>query len=264
MDFLKKHYEKVLLGVVLVGLAVAAALLPWMISSERDSERAKSEEIINRPIKALGPLNLSNITNLIQRASTLMSLDFSTSNKLFNSVPWQKMSDGTLKKIMHGNETGIGAVVVTKITPLYTTFTLDSVMTSDSGARYMIVVAREAGNRLGRKTAPASLNEKNNEGFTIREVKGSPDNPAELTLELTDTGARAALSKSKPFKRADGYMADLKYPPENKSWSNQRVNALIRGVAGEDYIIVAIATNEVVLSAKSNYKKTSIPFNPGP
>ena len=46
MDFLKKHYEKVLLGVVLVGLAVGAALLPWMISKERDLERAKADEII--------------------------------------------------------------------------------------------------------------------------------------------------------------------------------------------------------------------------
>jgi hypothetical protein len=267
MDFLKKHYEKVLLGVVLVGLAVGAALLPWMISSERAAEREKANEIINRPVKPLEPLNLSNVTHLIERAATPMSLDFSTSNRLFNSVPWQKMSDGTLKKILYGAETGIGAVVVTKITPLYTTFALDSVMPSESGARYMIVVVREAAARpadRGRKMTGASLNEKNREGFTIREVKGPPDNPTELTLELTDTGERVSLSKSKPFKRADGYMADLKYPPDNKTWSNQRLNQLIPRIAGEDYNVVAIATNEIVLSAKSNNKKTSIPFNPGP
>jgi hypothetical protein len=168
---------------------------------------------------------------------------------------------------MSGNETGIGAVVVTKITPLYTTFTLDSVMMSESGARYMIVVVREAAAKpadRGRKMTGASLNEKNKEGFTIREVKGPPEKPTELTLELTDTGERVSLSKGKPFKRADGYMADLKYPPDNKTWSNQRLNQLIPRIAGEDYNVVAIATNEIVLSAKSNNKKTSIPFNPGP
>ena len=35
MDFLKKHYEKVLLGVVLLGLAVAVAFLPFKIASEK-------------------------------------------------------------------------------------------------------------------------------------------------------------------------------------------------------------------------------------
>ena len=38
MEFLKKHYEKVLLGVVLVGLTVGAASLPLMISGERQRE----------------------------------------------------------------------------------------------------------------------------------------------------------------------------------------------------------------------------------
>jgi hypothetical protein len=271
MDFLKKHYEKVLLGMVLVGLAGGAALLPWMIWSDTEAERQKKEQITSRRIDPLEPLNLTNVTALIHRAATPMSLDFATLNKVFNPVPWQKSPDGTLKKIMHGNELGIGAMVVTKITPLYTTFTLDSVIPSETGARYMIGIVREADAKAGdrgKKTVGASLNEKNKEGFTIREVKGPPDKiteaTPELTLELTDTGERASVSKGKPFKRADGYMADLKYPPENRTWSNQRLNATIPRIAGEDYNLVAIATNEVVFSAKSNHKKTSIPFSPGP
>lgn len=264
MDFLKKHYEKVLLGVVLAGLAVGAALLPWMIASDRAAERAKADEIINRPIKPLPELDWSRTTNLIQRAAQPLRLDFSTINKLFNPVPWQKTPEGVLKKVLTANQTGIGAVIVTKTTPLYTTFTLDSVITNDTGARYMIVVERGAVAKPGKKMTGASLNEKNKEGFMIREVKGPPEDPAELTLELTDTSERASLSRDKPFRRVEGYVADLKYPPENKSWSNQRLGALIRGIAGEDYKMVVIASNEVVLSALSNDKKTSIPFNPGP
>ena len=43
MDFLKKHYEKVMLGVVLLGLAVAVAVLPFMIASEKEKlEEMKS------------------------------------------------------------------------------------------------------------------------------------------------------------------------------------------------------------------------------
>ena len=46
MDFLKKHYEKVLLGVVLLGLAVAVAFLPFKIASEKQ----KLEDMRNRLI----------------------------------------------------------------------------------------------------------------------------------------------------------------------------------------------------------------------
>ena len=264
MDFLKKHYEKVLLGVVLVGLAVGAALLPWMISKERDLERAKADEIINRPIKALRPLDLSRATNLMARAATPMTLDFSTDHKLFNPVLWRKTPDGTWKKIARGNEIGIEAMVFTKFTPLYTIITLDSVMMSDIGARYVIGVDQEASpkpSQRGKKQTTAVLNEKK-EIFALREVKGPADNPAELVLELNDSGERAALSKGKPIKRVDGYMADLKYPPENRSWVTQRVGARIR-IANEDYILVVIATNEVVFSAPSG-RKTSRPYNPGP
>ena len=264
MDFLKRHYEKVLLGVVLVGLAVGAALLPWMISNERDSEEAKSREAINRPVKALLPPDWSRVTNLIARAATPMTLDFATDQKLLNPVLWQKTPDGTWKKLARGNEIGVEAVVFTKSTPLYTTITLDSVMMSDTGARYVIGVDQEAApkpSQRGKKQTTAVLNEKK-EIFTLREVKGPADNPAELVLELNDSAERASLNKSKPIKRADGYMADLKYPPENRQWVNQRVGARIR-IANEDYIIVAIATNEVVFSAPSG-KKTSRPYNPGP
>ncbi|MCU0782827.1 MAG: hypothetical protein MUF81_02025 [Verrucomicrobia bacterium] len=263
MDFFKRHYEKVLLGVVLAGLAVGAALLPWMISSERDSERVKADEIINRPIKALPPLDLSRATNLMARAAAPMFLDFSMDHKLFNPVLWQKKTDGTWKKIARGNEIGIEAMVFTKFTPLHTIITLDSVMMSDAGARYVIGVDQEAApkpSQRGKKQTTAVLNEKK-EIFTLRELKGPADNPAELVLELNDSGERASLSKGKPLKRVDGYLADLKYPPESRSWINQRVGARIR-IASEDYIIVAIATNEVVFSAPSG-KKTSRPYNPG-
>ena len=75
--------------------------------------------------------------------------------------------------------------------------------------------------------------------------------------------------KEKPFRRVDGYLADLKYDPEKKNWPNLRVGAGGPGtpritINGEDYIVVAITKNEVVLSAKSNDKKTPRPFNPGP
>jgi tripartite-type tricarboxylate transporter receptor subunit TctC len=99
-----------------------------------------------------------------------------------------------------------------------------------------------------------------NDVFVLREVKGPPTEPTELVLELNDTSEVIAVSKDKPFRRVDAYMADMKYDPEKITWTQKRVGAPLR-FAGEDYNIVAITQNEVVLSAKSNNKKWPIKYN---
>jgi hypothetical protein len=55
-------------------------------------------------------------------------------------------------------------------------------------------------------------------------------------------------------------MADLKFDPEGKKWPNQRVGSSLK-FGNDEYIIVAINRNEVVLSAKSNQKKTTLTYN---
>ncbi|MSU57848.1 MAG: hypothetical protein EXS35_06650 [Pedosphaera sp.] len=273
MEFIKKHYEKVLLGVVLLGLAAGAVFLILMIPAERAAQLELVDTIIKKPGKQLPPLDLGKQAALIGHAAGADCLDLASTNKVFNPLQWQRMTDGSLKKIVFGNEVGVGAVVVSKITPLYTIITLDSAtMTADGSARYLIGVEREAAAKVsqrGKKQAGATLNAKT-ETFVIREVKGSPDNPTELVLEMNDTGDRLPLSKEKPIRRVDGYMADFNYPPElSKKWKDQRVGAGAPGmlpitIAGESYIVVAINKNEVVLSARSNNKKTPRPYSPAP
>jgi len=263
MDFLKKNYEKVVLGLVLLGLAVGAAFLPIMIGGERADLERQSTEIINRPAKTLTNQDLTLPGTLIRRTEAAVRLDFSSPHKVFNPVPWKKKADGSPIKDTESN-IGPKAVVGTKTTPLYTTLTLDSISMSDTNARYTIGVVREAAARSDqrvKKQTIAVLNEKK-EIFTVREVKGQADNPAELILEMNDTGERVSLAKEKPFKRVDGYTADLKYEPEKKTWPGRRVGTPIT-FGGEDYIIVAISRNEVVLSAKSNQKKWTVPVNLG-
>ena len=272
MDFLKKHYEKVLLGVVLLGLVVSAAFLPLMIAGERKSLQEMADKIINRPVKPLAALDLTKPDALLRRTQTPLALDFKESNKLFNSVPWQRTPppENRLIKVQKGN-VGVEAVVVTRTMPLYLIITLDGVSTNTTGVRYAIGVERESApkpDQRRKKPYYASVNDKK-DTFVIREVKGPPDNPTELVVELTDTGEHVSFAKDKPYKRVDGYIADIKYPPDNKTWLNQRVGSGGLGtaainLAGESYIVVAINKNEVVLSAKSNDKKTPRPFNPGP
>ena len=265
MDFLKKHYEKIILGVVLLGLAVAVAFIPFKVASERESLRTKREGLIPRSVKPLTNLDLTLPEAALKRGTTPTVLDFTTSHRLFNPMPWQKAADGHLIKF---DDTHIGpkAVVVTKLSPLYLIISLDSVSVSDTGPRYVISVQKEAAIQPAQRVKKGhycKLNEKT-DSFTLRKVDGPAEDPTKLTLELTDTGETVVITKEQPFKRIDGYMADLKYAPENKTWTSKRVGSAPLLFAGEEYNIVAILQNEVVLSAKSNQKKWPIPVNQTP
>jgi len=263
MDFVKKHYEKILLGVVLLSLVGALVFLPFWIKYDSEVLEATRKGITSQKVEPLSPLDLTEQSNVIQRLQSPYELDFETTNRLFNPVEWQRAKSGSLIKIESGKEVGPQAVVITRTAPLYFILTLDSVETNESGARYIIGVERQTAAKQWQRAKRqhyASIGDKN-EAFTIVAVKGPPDNPTQLILRLTDTGESATLSKDKPFRRIDGYMADLKYAPEGKSWQDQRVNDVLK-FAGDDYIIVAINKNEVVLSAKSNQKKTTLTYNP--
>ena len=264
MDFVKKHYEKILLSVVLLGLVGALVFLPFLIISDQDTQRRMKEGIISRKVAPLPALDLTRETNVSARLQSPYKLDFSTANKLFNPVPWQRKADGTLIK---GSQAGPTAVVVTKITPLCLILTLDSIETNEFGARYVISMERQAAvlpAQRGKRQHYASVGEKN-ETFTIADVNGSPGNPAQLQLilQLTDTGERATLSKDKPFRRTDGYSVDLKYDLEGKKWQGQRIGADLK-FAGDDNIIVAINQDTVILLARSNQKKTTLTYSPSP
>jgi hypothetical protein len=266
MDFVKKHYEKILLSVVLLGLMGVLVFMLYLIPSDRQRLADIRQSIIRHAVKPLDPLDLTRETNVSARLQSPYKLDFSTTNKLFNPLPWQKRTDGTLVPVKPGL-IGPDAAVVTKTTPLCLILTLDSIETNEFGARYVVSMERQAAvlsaQRVKRQHY-ASVGEKN-ETFTITDVNGSPGNPAQLKLilQLTDTGERATLSKDKPFRRTDGYSADLKYDPEGKKWQGQRIGADLK-FAADDNIIVAINQDTVILLARSNQKKTTLTYSPSP
>lgn len=269
MDFVKKHYEKILLSVVLLGLVGALVFLPFLIISDQDTQRQMKTGILYSKVAPLPALVLTRETNVSARLQSPYKLDFSTANKLFNPLPWQKRADGTLVPVKLGL-IGPEAAVVTKITPLCLILTLDSIETNEFGARYVISLERQAAvlpAQRGKRQHYASVGEKN-ETFTIAGTTTTniaPDNPAQLKLILllTDTGERATLSKDKPFRRTDGYAADLKYDPEGKKWQGQRSGAILK-FAGDDNIVVAIYQDSVILKASSNGKKTTLTYSPSP
>jgi hypothetical protein len=95
MDLLKKHYEKIILGVVLVGLAAAVAWLPFKIASDKQTLEKNPQCLIYPKVKPLTNLDLT-IRKRSQTGGKPAPVNFSEPNKLFNPMLWQKRSDEQL------------------------------------------------------------------------------------------------------------------------------------------------------------------------
>jgi hypothetical protein len=265
MDFVKKHYEKIILSAVLAGVVGFLVFLPFLISSD---QRALAEIIkyqTNPKVTPLPPLDLTRQTAAIQSVQTPPQFDFSTTNRIFNPLEWKKGPDGAIFPIKNGNETGAGAAVVTKITPLYLNITFDSVETNGESPRYVIGVEHQAAaNQAARRKQQryVSVGEKK-DFFTLLSVKGDATDPSALVLKFNDGGDTVTISKDKPYQRVDAYVADLKYELEKppKFFSGRRVGSML-SFGGEEYIVVAVSADEVILSAQSNQKKTTLRYVP--
>ena len=263
MDFIKKDYENIVLGVVLLGLAVAVALLPVKISREKEDLLAKRDAVLFVSVKPLTNLDETRFNKAYQSLDAPVPLNLSRPHNLFNPVPWQKKTDNSLIKLQTGSEVGPEALVAVKIHPLYTTIAFDGV--GASGSNYLISVIRDADpspRKRGKKSSYLDIGSKG-DFLTLEQVKG-PSDQLELTLVLNDTGKKVSVAAQHPYQRADGYSADLKYDPEKIYRLAQRVGDKLT-FAGDEFTIRAInlvATNqfEVVVSARSTGKKTTVHY----
>jgi hypothetical protein len=263
MDQLKKliqvcklHYEKIILSVVLLVLALAVFIL-W---SAKNAEAEKNQKVVvevgKKKVAGIAPVDLSTFNKTLEAAANPLSLNFGLPHNLFNPVKWQRQPNGELLKIQTGKEVGPDRMVATRISPLKLTIALDRVASAGS---YYLGVTREAAEKVvdrRKRQYFAKVNEPT-PAFILKEVKGDLENPTELDVELVENGEKVAITKEKPYERVDGYEADLLYTIENKPFNNVRVGSKVT-FAGETYNIVAINPNEVVLSAQLNDKKYTV------
>lgn len=263
MQFLKKHYEKILLGIVLAGLIGVLVSMLFYIQSDKQAMEDASSGIINNPsAKALPDLDLTTNNVAMTRLQSPFLLDLETGNKVFNPFEWQKALDGRL--VSKAASTGPQIAVVTNITPLYLVLTLDSVVTNELGARYVVGVEKQAASTAAKRHHQqhyVSAGEKPNDTFALVDVKGPPGNPDALFVKLVDTGETVSFSHDKPFRRVDGYLADFRYDPEKKAFRGRRVGDKV-SFGGADYTVFEVSQNELILADQSNGKKTPLPFAP--
>jgi hypothetical protein len=264
MQFLKKNYEKILLAVVVIAALGIVAFLPILVSHEKSKLDDLESKAITRKPKPLPPLDLAKDDAILQRADTTVSVNLSGPHKIFNPVRWQMKAGGVIFPNPAGGEMNI--LEITKITPLYEVYSLESTsVTPGLPTHYGIGIKHEAAAAVGARSVKITyvpLNVTTN-NFTVVSAEGPEEDPTSVTLQLADTHQSVSISKDKPFKRVEGYMADLRYPPENKEFRNRRkTDTSSICFANECYKIVDIEESEVVLLQQSNQKQWIKELNP--
>jgi hypothetical protein len=250
MEFLKKHYEKIILSLVLIGLAVVAVRLPMAISQAKE-ELENPTGPTPKP-KPAAPFDLAPFENALIALTNPPHAVLSGENNLFDPVIWKMKADGELIKI---TKEGPAALTITKIAPLYTVISYDGPAAGTTGV-YNMLVQR---NSEKRPKDYARINAKPPSGlYIVREAKGPPENPTNLVLELPDTKETVSISKDKPYQRVDGYAVDLKYPAADPM-PKKRVGDIIK-LDGEAYKIIEITENAVRVES-STAKQTKIDWN---
>jgi hypothetical protein len=261
MEFLKKHYEKIVLCVVLLGLGGAVF---WMKS------RLEQVQVQFPPIEPgttpktapPQPLDLSPYQQALALITNPPPVVLSGAHNLFNPVTWKRKANGELMKII---KSGPDALMVTNITPLYTIIAYEN--TSPGSAVYVMSVQTNVDLRKPSTkhiTDHAKKGEKVNSGlYIVRGIKGADDDPSEINLELTHTGeTNVWVSKNTPYQRPDSYLADMKYyPDETLSLLKKRVNDDFN-LDNEPYKIVEITNDAVRVQDRRTTKVTEIKWTP--
>lgn len=264
----KRHWEKVLLAFALLGLIGAVVYLNSMKSEESAKIDEYEKGVLRPKVKPYPTLDVNMLASAMRQATNNASLNFSPPHNLFNPVKWQKhVTTGVRIKNETGRQLGIDAVQIAKTTPLATIITLDA--PSGSGANMSVTMEANSTNYYRQRLrAFVSTNttdrvHRASRAFTLRDFRLTPDGVAEADIEVSvGASTNVTVTAARPFNRVESYKADLFYPPENLSLKDRRVGDTLT-IAGEDYIIVAISANEVVVSARSNDRQTKIRNNTG-
>lgn len=257
MQFLKAHYEKFILSIVLLGLAAAAALMPVKVSQERQKEEERRGILLPKAVKPLTPIDLTTNEQVLAQVSHPKRVVLAGEHNIFNPVRWKKRPDGS---IYREQEAGPSALQILDIRPLHLKLEFDQVVPGATAneVRYRIVYLNES-QRSGRPSPRDAVEGEKYNTFTLEKVIGDKNNPETLQLLLPGEKQSIHVSKQKPFDRTVGFTADLKHTVEDRPFKEVRVKDELN-FGGETYNIVAITANEVVLSAKSNKKQTVLEF----
>ena len=251
MGFIKRHYEKILLSLVLVGLCAAAAWLPMSINKVR-GEIDIPMQTAPKPTPLPALPELPAMKQAAVDAANPPPVVISGAHNLFNPVTWKLMPSGDLRKF---TVEGSGALQVRKITPQWTVISFDRAQ----GVSLTISAQQHSsGQRAGTAEYLRVGYTNKSKLFTVKEVVGPVDNPTAVVLEVAGEAQPVTVQVSNSWKKVDGYTADLFYPLDNTSFTGKSANNGNNTFKlGEDtYKIIAITKDTVKVSSTTGGEAT--------
>ena len=253
----RQHYEKLILVFALLVLAIAVFVLFRQSQAETQKVRQESEIITSRAVQGIPAEDLSRHVALMNQITNPPPLNLSGEHNLFSPVRWQtNVFDGKFVRVRSGKDVGPDRLEVVSISPLELIVAWERA--AGSGV-YLSITNRVYEPRYQRSSQYLRLNETNSRSpVIVREIMGAPDNVTGAMIEFRKTGDRAEIDANKYAARVLDYEAELKYPLEDKTFTKVRAGSTIR-FAGEDYKVVDITQNEVVITAPNGrqYRRES-------
>ncbi len=281
MEFLKNHYEKIVLGLVLLLMATAAVLLMLQVGSVEKDLGAFRTLVVETGGQPVPPAEAGLYSTILSNARPPV-VELSKSHLVFNPGLWLMNTNGQL---INGKDVGVAKLQVVEILPMQLKLEL-LISGSPERPSYLLNITKEyALKKLDQRPTKRSvtLNSTNfldyppsKKRFIVaRSIEGPPDNPT-VMLDYQEPGQelqKITLSKEKPFGSVVEYGAKLFYPveeiafpipsPYRKDWIWERKDSPLV-FAGDTNIIVEITASNVLVRAVSNDKTTTIPVSAAP
>lgn len=258
MDFLKNHYEKVILGAVLLGVIIFAALLPGKISATQEELKVGIKMPEVGPAKPAKPLGTTAFDAAMQVNSAPPPIKFSGEHNLFNPVRWRRIQGPTAppEPDVQG-DLDLQYFTLTATRPLSFAVWFDSVRGTGTSMRYQFMILNEVVNRRPTTRTLEPAPGKKNEHFTITEIRGPVEDPTEIVIELTADKQVVALGRGgreRGYQRNAGYEADATYPPAKRTFANLRVGMPV--LLSEPWKVIAIDASSVTIENRIQKRET--------
>lgn len=280
MEFLKSHYEKIILGLMLLLMAAGAVLLVLEVGSVQ-AQLDEYRRIASGGGEGKAPPqeNLDQLREILAKAAKPGQTDFVTTHRVFNPDAWYVDTNGNL---IAGTNVGVNRLLVHSITPQQLLLEFAAIGGSAERPSVSMNMVRQFAKtpaEQGKTRRSVSVNATNTPAniantsanmmdaarklvLLVREIGGPPESP-EVRCELHEPGKdtlKFTLSKAQGLAHVVEYVAHIQYLVEtNFVWRVARKDTQLV-FAGDTNIVVDVTASNVVVRAVSNDKVTTLPL----